>query len=715
MHRRFRVFVIQLLLAGAAAAQPKSLPAPESEAALRRARQMASQVVIVRDEFGVPHISAPTDPGAIFGGIYARAEDEMRRIEDAHAKMIGRASLLVGPAGLPWDRLVLSFEVPDLAKAACDAAPADVRALAEAAADALNLYLSVHPEYRPAAIERWEPWMFFAREYGTPLYMVQQEYQRLVAAVDEHPPVAPPAPVAPPDGSNAWAIAGSRTASGRAMLYINPHIPLDQPYEIALRSDEGLHVSGMLAYGGGLLPMTGFNANLGWTLTVNYPDITDSYAVKFDVPGDALAYRHGDKVLRATRWTAKVPVRTPAGVEEQEMVFAKTIHGPLVYKHSDVSYAMRVSKTEDLRAIEQVYRMSRARNLEEWKRAVSIFGVVFHNLVYADDKGNIGYIYAAAFPRRDPSVDASGVLDGSNPRADWLGYRTLDELPQVWNPKSGYVQSCNSPPTRTTARGENPDAASFPKDMIGKDLTDGRIEMSHAMLSTARGWTLDDLEKAAFDTKVYSMEPSRTSLLADFANVSDVTMLKRMAPAVELIKEWDGRLKLDSVASTLFMVWIEKVFTPEWKSKRAPGDLSAALLEVMVELERDFGGWRVPWSEINRHQRFESTAGLAVSDDRPSLPIAGGHGGMGVGFCYLSRANGTRRRYGYHGHSYVAAVEFGSDPEARSVVPFGASRDPASPHYDDQATLYANGRLKQVHFTPAQVKASAKRTYHPGE
>lgn len=253
--------------------------------------------------------------------------------------------------------------------------------------------------------------------------------------------------------------------------------------------------------------------------------------------------------------------------------------------------------------------------------------------------------------------------------------------------------------------------------MIGHDLTDGRVATSHDLLSNANAWTLADLERAAFDTRVYSLDSLRMPLLAEFDKLvaADPAKVERVASAVEVIRAWDGRITLDSTAASLFLIWAEKLFTPAWSSRRAPGDLCSALAEVVGEFDRDFGDWRVAWGEINRHQRFDTSAGLVVSDGRESFPIAGGHGSLGVSFCYLARSSGTKRRYGYHGSSYVAAVEFADGPKARTIVPFGASRHPDSPHYADQAPIFAAGQLKQAHFARPDVSRAARRTYHPGE
>ncbi|MCC6971362.1 MAG: penicillin acylase family protein [Phycisphaerales bacterium] len=717
--------LISSFIVSQAAAQPEgqhpapgaTAPSEAATASVLRARELAAQVTITRDEFGIPHAHGVTDAAAVFGAMFARAEDEYSRIEQAHALSIGRAAQMLGAEALSWDRIVLSYEVPELARRQNDEAPPEVRALTQAAADALNYYVSLHPAGSSGVIETWEPWMLVAREYGFALYQAQSEAQRVYAAVVSKQPNLTPNPPAAPDGSNAWAIAGSRTASGRAMLYANPHIPLDEAYELHLSSDAGLNISGSVMYGGGILPSIGFNERLGWSLTVNYPDIADTYAIKLGVDGDELAYRFGNEIRHAIVWKVKLGVKTAAGIEPQEISLAKAHNAPILFQASGVSYAIRVGGMENSRAVEQWYRMARATNLGEWKAAVSLFGLAFHNLVYADADGNIGYIYNAAFPRRDPARDYSGVLDGSDPANEWQGLHTLGEIPQVWNPVCGYVMNCNSSPLSAAAEGQNPDRASFPAYMIGHDLTDGRVAMSHDLLSNANGWTLADLERAAFDTRVYSLDSLRKPLLAEFDKLvaADPARVERVAPAVEAIRAWDGRITLDSSAASLFLIWAEKLFTPAWSSRRAPGDLSAALAEVMGEYERDFGDWRVAWGEINRHQRFDTSAGLGVSDSRESFPIAGGHGSLGVSFCYLARSNGTKRRYGYHGSSYVAAVEFADAPAARTIVPFGASRHPDSPHYADQAPIYASGHLKPAHFSAADVAHAKRRAYHPGE
>lgn len=679
------------------------------DASVARAEALARRVTITRDEHGVPHVQGETDAAAVFGGMYARAEDEMLRIETAYAGLIGRGALMGGKAAEMMDRLALAFELPERAQKALPDVPAEVRALLEAGADALNLYLKRHPGYVPVAIQTWEPWMLLSYDYSWGLAKAGEEVQRLLTGK---------AGTTGPDGSNAWALAPSRTASGHAMLYINPHIPLDEPYELHLRSDEGLHMTGLVAYGGSLLPMAGFNERLGWSLTVNYPDIVDAYEVKLGVPGEPLGYRFGDEVRKAEVFKREIAVSSGIKVERHEVTLVRTHHGPVVQQKDGKVISLRVAGMEQPRGLEQWYRMARARNLEEWKKAIGTGGVVFHNFVYADADGNIGYVYNGKIPKRDESLTWTGVLDGSDPRMEWQGYHPVEALPQVWNPKCGYVQNCNSPPFLTCGGDENPRPSTFPRSMVGKDLVDGRVAMSHEILNAAKSWSLDDLERAAFETKVRTLDKVREPLLADYEGLQKQApeAAARIAAAIEQLKAWDGVIKVDSVAATLFVHWVEKVFSPAWVKRRAQGDLCAALKEVLGDLEMKFHTWRVKWGDISRHQRFCRSIEMKVSSDRASLPIAGAAGSLGVSFCYLSRqGEASVQRFGYHGHSYVAAVEFGPMPMARNILPFGESRDPASPHFDDQSALYAAGKFKPVRFTAMEVKAGAKRTYHPGE
>lgn len=710
-----RLAAALLLLAGCGAPSGWLTPRrPAAHAGAERGRlaRLAAEVTIHRDEWGVPHVQGPTDASVVFGFLYARAEDELERIERAHHLVLGRNAEVLGEEGLAWDGLIRCLELERLAREEYERADPRVRALCDAAADGLAWYLATHPDVQPRLVERFEPWHFLAAEYALHLYLLAQARD----GIGELRPLAAQAGPSAADGSNAWAIAPSRSASGNALILLNPHVPLHEVYEVHLASDEGLRVSGTCAYGRGLLPVLGFNDRLGWSLTVNYPDVADVYAVRFDHPHDPLLYRYGDGWRRAQERRETVRVRTDGGLEERELVLRRTHHGPVVGEKDGLHYAVRVARMEEGGLLDQWYAMALARDLEEFRAAVDRRALPFHNVVYADADGHVWYVYNAAVPRRDPELDWSATVDGADPRAEWSGYHPISELPQVLDPLCGWVQSCNSRP-ETTCRGPgNPAPGEFPPYVVGADRDDPRVAMSHALLDRPEPFTLEELAAAAFDGYVYTADehvPLLVEAVADLA-ARDPEGALLVAPVADALRAWDRRARLDSVEATVYLLWWEAVYGYVATGALPPRAAARALVSVVEELERRFRTWRVPWGELNRHQRPRGDPPFA--DDRASLPVRGATALAGTAFCYLSRRpDGCLRRYGYHGHSYVAVVELGpAGPRALSIVPFGSSSDPESPHWFDQAPLYARGELKVAYWSDEDVRAHAVRSYHPG-
>jgi penicillin amidase len=236
-------------------------------------------------------------------------------------------------------------------------------------------------------------------------------------------------------GSNAWAIAPSRNADGHAMLFLNPHDSYFEaftPYEVDLHSDQGWNISGDIAFGE-VVPDIGFNENLGWSMTVNYPDVADVYAETFDDPKRPLAYRYGNGYRMAVEWTETIRIKTGEGFTDKRFAFRKTHHGPIVALRDGKPLAIRLAKYEegDSGSLKQFYAMGKARTLKEFKAACAQQGHNYHNFTYADRAGNIFYLYNGAVPRRLAKFDWSQPVDGSNPETEWQGYHTIDEMPQL--------------------------------------------------------------------------------------------------------------------------------------------------------------------------------------------------------------------------------------------------------------------------------------------
>ncbi|MCA9311203.1 MAG: penicillin acylase family protein [Phycisphaerales bacterium] len=719
-----------------------ALADPAAEA--RWARQ-AEAVTIHRDTWGVPHVHGATDADTVFGFMYARAEDEFNRIERGIIGMTGRSAEALGEEGITSDVLIRAFEVPTRAQREYDRMPEDVRSLCDAAADALNFYLHTHPEVEPALIQRFEGWQFVAAAYG--MHLAIPTFLAPEVVTDEgllgvaHPRTPQADPTEPEAGSNMWALAPSRTADGHAMLFINPHIPIHELYEGHLHSETGWNISGGAAYGSSLMPMFGFNDHLGWSLTVNYPDILDLYMVTFDDPDDPQAYRYGDGHRQARRWTERIAVRQPDGeIAEVEITLRSTHHGPIIAEQEDGTFiAARLANIERGGLIEQFYRMGRARNLEEFQQAIDGSRLVFHNIMYADVEGNIYYVYNAAIPKRRAGVDWSQPVDGSDPTLDWQGYYGIDELPHRLNPPCGWLQNCNSRPFTVTADEDNLDAADFPAAMLGYDHDDNRVAMSRGILSSLHDITFETWAHLPWDQQVREAPASLAAIDRAFATLkaSDADRAEALAPVVALLHDWDQQISVSSQGATIFMLWYEATLGARNAGILDDGATITTLEAVRDALRTKFGDWHVAWGEVNRLQRPDPATipgGFTMpptvfDDEAPSLPHGGAFTLAGMVWFLMSTPDAvtylthpeetTRRRYGVHGHSYVGVVEFRPPDEggvrARSIIPFGTSRDPASPHFFDQAALYARGEFKPVLFQHADVIAGAARSYHPGE
>lgn len=688
----------------------RSAPPPEDTPVIQ-------SPTIYRDTYGVPHVFGPTDASVAFGLAYAQAEDNFAHLEDNFIRALGRGAEVHGEEALEDDRLARALEIPRLAREEYERTGPRMRALLDAYAAGLNRFLERHPEARPALLRRFEPWH--------PLALMRYKYYQgeFVGYAGLNPGDLRPGVAERPEGSNAWAVSASRSASGHAMLLINPHVSFFGPaqyYEAHVHSGEGWDFSGVGRYGLPF-PYMGHNEALGWAHTDNYADIGDLYAETFDDPANPLAYRYGDGHRTAVQWTEEVRVRTGAGMETRRFTFRKTHHGPVLSEHAGRPVAVRLAKIEEGGWLEQWYEMTRARSLAEFKTALRRGDIPYMNITYADRDGNIFYVYNSAVPRRTAKLDWLRTVDGSDPATEWQGFHSFDELPQVTNPASGFVQNCNSTPFATTTV-ENPDPGDYPAYMIGPEVDNGRSRVSRRILTEREKFTFEEWTRAALDTRVLEAETHIPELIAEWERLrgEDAARAEALGPLIEELRSWDRVGRIDATAMTLFTTWFGRYQMTRQRSETAAErwprvrDLEA----VRKQLEGDWGTWRVAWGEHNRLQRTHWNGREPFSDARPSLPVPGGPGWLGIVFNFYparggAHAAGSRRRYGASGNSYVSVVEFGPAVRARSIVYFGQSGDPDSPHYFDQAPLYARGELKPAWFTLEEVKANLERSYEP--
>ncbi len=703
----------------------------------------ASSVTIYRDTFGVPHIYGRSDADVVFGLMYAQAEDNFWQLEEDHLNKLGRAAEVYGSSRLAGDLMARLFETSRRAQDEYKSLSPPMRKLCNAYVAGINYYLERHPGVRPRLIDRFEPW--FALVTGAPSLASLGITTQEVRALFKDLPAAPmqnqsSSESAEPEGSNMWAVSPQKNVSGRALLFINPHVGFfggGQRYEAHLHSEQGLNISGFSMLGSPYI-WTGHNEVLGWSHTNSGADSTDVYIETFDDPKNPLAYRYAGSRRNAAEWSDEIRINNEGAMETKRFTFRKTHHGPVVALRAGKFLAVRAASIEvGGRLFEQKWAMARARSLAEFKSAMAQRRLTGSNTMYADRQGNIFYIHGNATPRRSTKFDWSKAVDGTSRETDWQGYHELSELPQVTNPSSGWIQNCNSTPFLTSGT-DNPDRTKFPVYM-SPDLDTPRAQMSRRILSSKNKFTFEEWERASLNTHVISAETLVPELVSIWEKLgqSDAGRAGKLAEQMTVLKSWDYDSRIDSVPTTLFMLYFEQLqrVNRERAARLEPGEQTVRLTlieqlnqidspakinafeKALNELQNDFGKWQVAWGEINRLQRIHTSGTQEKFDDaKPSVPVPGASGLAGTLFTFNTRREaGQKQRYGVSGNSYLAVVEFSPRVRARSLLVFGQIADPKSPHFFDQAELYSKRQYKPAWFELNEIKRNLERSYHPGD
>jgi len=741
-------FLLPLLLAAGAARAQTFTPAE-----LARWRQQAQRVSIVRDTWGVPHITGKTDADAVFGLLYSQCEDDFARVEDNYLTALGRQAEVKGEAALYEDLRQRLFMDSARAVATLHRSPRWMKDLLQAFADGTNYYLATHPQVQPRRLRRFQPWMpllfsegsIGGNVSGVPLERLKAFYSQQKGTSFQPKPAPRDAATETrlaferaeeePTGSNGFAIGPSKSASGHPLLLINPHTSFYFRSEVQMTSEQGLNAYGAVTWGQ-FFVYQGFNATCGWMHTSSYADTMDEYLeMVSEQPGGGRTYLYEGRQVPLQTDTLTLFYVQGGQQHKRRFTTYRTGHGPVVGQVGDKWLTVRLMDAP-LAALEQSYLRTKAHDYASYREVMRLNGNASNNTVFADNKGTIAYWHGNFMPRRPAGPDFSQPVEGSTAATEWQGLHPLEDLVQVKNPASGFIQNCNSTPFSVAGPGSSPPRASYPSYMA-PDAENYRAINAVRVLSRKSAFTLDTLVAAADNPHLAGFEELLPALLRDCQLLLDEpggTLPEGVEEALPILRTWDLNYSKESVAQTLAIYWGERIqrlarprvpagqvldyisFTKFIVEHTTPDEKTQTLAETLAELRRDFGRWQVPWGEVNRYQRLTGRIDEAFDDQQPSLPVAFTSSAWGSLAAFGARPQpGTKKRYGYVGNSFVAVVEFGPRVVARSVVTGGSASRPASPHFTDQAPLYCQGRFKDVWFYPEDVAKHVERQYHPGE
>jgi len=688
-------------------------PAPPDPASLI-AKAAQYRVRIERDTFGVPHMIGPRDADVAFGMAFAHCEDDFTTIQQVALAVRGQLAAAEGPSAAVTDYLVHLFRIWETVDAKYESdLPPDLRQVLEAYADGVNYYAALHPgQVMRGLLPFTGKDVVAGFTFKLPFFYGLDQVLRKVTSPEMSDGISniskngkDPfllADMRLPIGSNAVAVAPSRSADGATRLLVNSHQPYTGPvswYEAVLDSGEGWHVAGGF-FPGSPFMLHGHNQHLGWANTVNGPHLADVYKLvvnpanpnQYRLDGQWRDFQKSDAKIRVKIWG---PLIWPA---HREVLWSE--QGP-VMRTARGAFAIRYAGMNDIRPPLQYFRLNKAANMEEWRAAMRLQAIPSLNYVYADEKGNIGYIYNGSFPVRKEGPDWRDVLPGDRSDLIWRSYLPFDKEPQIWNPLSGFVFNSNNTPFHATAPGGDLKPEDFsPALGIQTDMTN-------------RGWRAIETYGAdpritaeAFHAYKYDLTYSQRSEEMQIFNelvAIDPGKDPDVQQALAVLKRYDGKTDVANRGAALAILTIEPVLRARLEGK-APKRLIDSLREAIQTLKTHFRRLDPEWGQVNRFRR--GALSLAI-DGGPDI-FRGVYG--------EKQPDGTLTAVA--GDTLIMFVTWDKSGKltSESIHQFGsATVDQKSPHYADQAPRFIAMKTKPVLFTQAQLAGHLEADYRPGD
>ncbi len=654
---------------------------------------------IAWDTYGVPHISSQSLEDLFFAQGWAQMHNHANLIAQLYGTSRGRGAEYWGQGKLENDMLIGIMGFDQLADDWLAQQDPELRTIYESFVKGLNAYAEAFPE----AIEEDNRMVLPFTTKDVNMHGMYIVFTRFIGGED-----LGRVQQWPDMGSNTYAIGPKRSASGKAMLVQNPHLPW---WDEFLFTEFHLKLNGKNMYGANLVGLPGiaigFNEHLGWSHTDNTIDNADTYELEIQDGGYLLDGERRE--FETSSVTIKIK-QEDGSLVEQEIPVMRTEHGPVVSQKDGKALAIRMVGMDRPNMFLQWWKMLNSTNFDEFESALKMAQIPFWNVMYADKEGEIFYLFNGLVPKR--SEDAwsywNRIIPGGKSADIWTEVHAYEDLPKVKNPTGGWLQNANDPPWTSTIP-MTLDPGAFPDYMAPKYMA-FRPQRSARMLMEDESITFEELVDYKLSTRLEFAD----RILDDLFAAVDASNSEKAEEAKAVLESWDREANADSKGMLLFYNWANKFnvwrnsnYSQGWdinQPESTPDGIAdpARAVELLeraaIEIETKFGALDTPWGDYYR-----------IRYNGKNLPANGIHGGLGVFRVAWPGGGDENNLYVGGGDSWVGVIEFGDKVNAKVLLSYGNSTQKDSPNNGDQLELFSKKEMRTAWFYEEDVKANTQR------
>jgi acyl-homoserine-lactone acylase len=657
-------------------------------------------VTIARDSFGVPHIFAKTDPEVSYGLAWAHAEDDFNSLQQVALPAKGLMGSVYGKTGVAGDYAFALFRCREITEERWNTLSPEFLKLIEGYVQGMNDYAKAHPQeviakkLFPITVKDY----IASSVLALTIFNGGDKALRAIFANKVEPTID-----YDKMGSNAIAISSSKTNTGEAFLAINAHQPNEGPeafYEAHVNSEEGWNALGGLLAGGPCI-LHGVNENLGWAHTVNMCDRMDIFQLQIN-PNNKDQYMFDGVWTDLEKKKIKLHIKGIPIPVSRDLYWSK--YGATM-KNEQGAFAIRLGANMEIRALEQWYKMNKAKNFTEFYKAISLQGLSMFNIMYADRNDTIFYINNALMPIRDasPAYNWKSTVPGNTSKTLWTAFRPIGQLPQYVNPKSGFLFNTNHSSFLASGKADNLSEKSFPKQDGWETLQNNRSVRFLELMPQEGKIDFETFKKIKFSRQYPSQFQFPVGI--DSVFVMKPSSYPQYDTILRNLQQWDRKGDADSKGAGAFLMVYEAV-SSKFKSierQLTLAEWETVLAKVKDQMINNFGTTDLKLGDIQKIVRGSKVL------PAPGLPD------LLAPEWSVKNETGTRKISG--GDAYVALVRFPKTglPIIETVNTYGASAKEGQPHFDDQIPLFLQQKTKHMTLDKQEVLRNAVRTYHPGE